>query len=324
MHNFQHVNAATVQDALSHLGDDGSRRLIAGGTDLVPLMRSRIVSPDLLVNMKTIAGLEGIKHDPGASIRFGPLTPLDEIERHPVARERLAPLVQAIAVSASPQLRHVATIAGSLCQRPRCWYFRGDFHCLKKGGDTCFAFNGENQHHAILGGGPCYIIHPSDPAPALLALDARLIIQGPDGSRTMELTDFFILPRIDPHRENVLKPNEVIVGLEVPDPPAGTRGVYLKAMERQVWSFAMASVAVSARLSEGVVRDIRIILGGLAPIPWRATAAEAEIEGKGFSLGTVQSAADAALAGAKPLSHNAYKVPLAKELIKQALLSVAR
>lgn len=324
MRNFQHVNAATVQDALSHLKDDGSRRLIAGGTDLVPLMRSRIVSPDVLVNMKTISSLEGINHEPGASIRFGPLTTLDEIERNPVARERLVPLVQAIAVSASPQLRHVATIAGSLCQRPRCWYFRGDFHCLKKGGDTCFAFNGENRHHAILGGGPCYIIHPSDTAPALLALDARLIVQGPDGSRTMELTDFFILPRTDPHRENVLKPNEVIVGLEVPDPPAGTRGVYLKAMERQVWSFAMASVAVSARLSDGVVRDIRIILGGVAPIPWRATAAEAEIEGKGFSLGTVQSAADAALAGAKPLSHNAYKVPLAKQLIKQALLSVAR
>lgn len=323
MHSFAHVYARSVQDTISHLGEDWSHRIIAGGTDLVPLMRSGIANPDLLVNVKTIGDLKGIEHRPGASLKFGPLTTLDEIQSNPIARERLAPLVQAIGVSASPQLRHMATIAGNLCQRPRCWYFRGDFHCLKKGGVTCYAHHGENRYHAVLGGGPCYIVHPSDPAPALIALGARLRILGPRGSRNMDLADFFILPKTEPHQENVLQPNEIITEIEVPEPLAGARGVYVKAMERQAWSFAIASVAVVAWLADGVVQDIRIVLGGVAPIPWRATAAEAAIKGKAITPDTTWQAANAALANAEPLSHNAYKVPLAKELIKQALIAVA-
>jgi xanthine dehydrogenase YagS FAD-binding subunit len=235
-------------------------------------------------------------------------------------RPDLACLREALLETASPQLRHMATLGGNLLQRPRCWYFRNALtHCLRKGGQRCYAFRGENKYHAILGGGPCYIVHPSDPALALLALDASVVVVGREGARTIPIAAFYLLPRQDAHREADIAPDEILTEVVVPEPAERARSVYVKVAERQVWDFALVSAAVQLTLDGDRVTSARVALGGVAPAPWRAESAEEALAGAVLTDGTIDRAARAATTGARPLAQNAFKVDLAQGVLRQAL-----
>ncbi len=220
---------------------------------------------------------------------------------------------------ASPQLRNQGTIGGNLCQKPRCWYYRGEFLCLRKGGETCFAISGENQYHCILGGDGCYIVHPSDTAPALIALDAKLQIARSNGTRTVAVEEFFMPPGRDPKRETILEPGEIVTEILLPAPPKGLRSSYRKVRARRSWDFALASVALALTMSGKKVASARVVLGGAAPVPWRAREAEEVITGKQLDAATITKAAEAAISKAQPLDQNKYKLSLFRGLIEEQL-----
>jgi xanthine dehydrogenase YagS FAD-binding subunit len=227
----------------------------------------------------------------------------------------------AAAQVASPQIRNMGTIGGNLNQRPRCWYYRSEsYNCYKKGGDFCFAVTGENQYHAVLGGELCYIVHPSDTAPALVALNASARIVGDGGERSLPFEQYFTGPRIDVKRENVLSPTDILAEILVPEPKAGSKGVFLKVRERSVWDFATVSVAVQVASTNRVVDDVRIVLGGVAPTPLRVPRAEDALKGKTLDENQAKLAAEAAFLGARPMTNNGYKVDMGKELVRRALL----
>lgn len=323
MKPFEYVNPKNVGEAAQALGTerDGAK-ILAGGTDLLGEMKDYVVTPSRLVNVKRLPGLNKIEQNKDGSLKLGALVTLAQIFEDAAVRQRFPVLTQAIAVSAMPQIRNAGTIAGNLCQRPRCWYYR-DEHvvCLKKGGNKCYAVEGENQYHAILGGGPCYIVHPSDPAPALVALGASVVISNGAKTRTVPLSEFFVLPRENVHRENVLAQNEIITHVLVPAPAAGTKSVYVKEREKDSydWALASAAVVVSPSPDGRTVGTARIILGGVAPVPWRAAEAEKTLVGQPLSAQTIARAAEAALAGAQPLTKNAYKLPLTQTVVRRAL-----
>ena len=304
---------------MSLLGRDA--RPLAGGTDLLPLMKADLFSPSRLVNVKHV--LDGDIREGTDTLRIGALTVLDEIERNRLIRKSYAALSEAAAAAASPQLRNMATIGGNLLQRPRCWYFRNPrIQCWLKGGDTCPAKEGENKLHALYGGGPCYAVHPSDLAGALVALEAQVRVRSKEGESLIPCEDFFVSPTPARRTETVLDEDELIVAVEIDD--KDVKSTYLKAMERKVWTFAMVGVAVVVRRSGVRVEHARIVLTGVAPIPWRARAAEEIVMGGEWSQGRASEAAEAALEGAEPLVHNGYKVPLLKALIRRALDATAR
>jgi xanthine dehydrogenase YagS FAD-binding subunit len=233
-------------------------------------------------------------------------------------------LSDAAAEAASPQIRNAGTIGGNICQRPFCWYFRSaSFNCLRKGGQICYSVTSDGRFHAILGGGPSYIVHPSDTAPALVALNARITIAGPAGEKTVPLEKFFVLPAVDFTRENILKPGEIVTEIFVPEPKAGSKGFYHKVRERQAWDHAIVSVATVVQSSSGTVREARVVLGGVAPIPWRAPKAEAFLRGKKLDQAAAEKAGEIALEGAQPLKDNGYKVGMAKALVQRGLLASA-
>lgn len=322
MKRFEHVNAASTAGAVRLLGANGRARPIAGGTDLLSMMKLGIAAPERLVNLKTIPGLDGISFDEIGGLRLGALATLDAIAGHDEVRARYPLLAEAISLAASPQLRNQGTIGGNLAQDSRCWYYRGPFHCWLKGGETCDAKDGENTNHAIFGGGPCYTVHPSDPAPALVALGAEVRIVGPQGERTLALEQLFQTPRDGARRLTALGPSEIVAEIRVPPPAPNSRGNYLKAMERKVWAFALASVAVQVGFDEEFVEGISLVLGGVAPVPWRVLHAEEALLDRTLDDSTIGLAADLAVAGAQPLRQNQYKIALVKGLITQALTAL--
>jgi len=224
---------------------------------------------------------------------------------------------------ATPQIRNVGTLAGNICQRPWCWYFRNGFPCYKAGGNQCFSITGENQFHAILGGGPSFIVHPSDTAPALVALEAKFRVRGPSGEREVPAAEFFVLPRRDAARENVLGNNEVLAEVVTPAPRSGMRSMYHKVLDREAWTHAVVSAAIVLEIDQEVCRAARIVLGGVAPIPWRTPEAERLLVGQRITPELAAKAAEAALAGAEPLGKNAYKVPLTKTVVRRTILALA-
>jgi xanthine dehydrogenase YagS FAD-binding subunit len=295
-------------------------RPLAGGTDLIPLMKDGIVAPPSLVNVKHLNDLRFLRED-ADGLHIGALTTLDDLDRSSLVRERYTALAEACGLSASPQLRNMATIGGNLLQQVRCWYYRGDFKCWMKGGDLCHARGGENQFHAIWDQSPCVAVYPSDPPAALLALDAQVRILGPAGERRAGIAEFLQPPTQERRQMHTLGADELIA--EVIVPVAGRRSVYLKAMDRAAWAYALASVAVSVRLEQGLLRDVRIVLGGVANVPLRASASEAIVDGQAFDPEVARRAGAAALEGAAPLEHNGYKLPLVRNLVTQALLDLA-
>jgi xanthine dehydrogenase YagS FAD-binding subunit len=323
MDNFSYSRPATLKDAANQLGKEhGKIVVIAGGTDLLGEMKDHLSSPERLVSIRHLAELQGVKAS-GSGLRIGAATLLADIVEHPMVQERAPLLAMAAGKVGTPQIRNMGTIGGNLCQRPRCWYFRNNFPCYKHGGNTCFSAAGENDYHAILQGGPSYIVHPSDAAPALVALGAIAHISTGSRERTVPMEKFFVTPRENVARENVLQPNEILAAIDVPAAPAGSKAVYVKEMVREIWDFALCSVAAMVTVKDGLVSDARIVLGGVAPTPYRATKAEAALVGKPLNEASAAAAGVAAVDGARPLAKNAYKVPLTQAVVKRALLSLA-
>lgn len=325
MRPFQYLSTTSLPDALAalHDGHDGATRLLAGGTDLLTLMKTEIVQPDRLVDIKRLVELDDRIEVTADGLSIGALATLAEIEDDPLVRDLCPALAEAASLAATPQLRNMATLGGNLLQRPRCWYFRSEHvRCWLKGGDDCPARDGENQLHALFGGGPCYAVHPSDLATALVAANAAVRIRRQDGERTMPLADFFALPVAERRTENMLGEDELIVAVTIPPAPSGTRSTYLKAMDRKVWAFALVGVAVTVTFAGDRVTGASIVLGGVAPIPWRVPAVEAVLMGTTLDPATIERVAATALADAEPLANNGYKIPLAQTLIRRALQSL--
>jgi xanthine dehydrogenase YagS FAD-binding subunit len=333
MRAFDFIDARSAQEAAELLTTYGKRaQLFAAGADVLFMLKDAIEgpmepSPEVLINLGKVKELEGIGHDPTAGLLLGAMTRLIAIIEHPVIEAQYPLLAQAASQVASPQLRHTSTIAGNLCQRPRCWYFRNrDIVCLKKGGSMCWAVEGDNRYyHAILvlEGGPCYIVHPSDMAPALIALDAQIHILGPNGARSLPLEEFFVSPVQRLYQENVLERGEVITALTVPPVSAETKQVFLKSRVRQADEISLAAVALAAQVKGGTCLDCRVVLGGVSPRPHRAIAAEEVIKGKPLTEDNIQQVAAAALADARPMAMNAYKLALSRGLVVRAIQQVA-
>jgi xanthine dehydrogenase YagS FAD-binding subunit len=317
---FTYVRPKSVTEALE-LGATEGAVLHAGGTDLLGCLRDGVFRAGKVVSLSALGELRGIERTSDGGLRIGALTTLTEIAEHATVREQYLALAQGAASAASPQLRNQGTIGGNLCQRPRCWYFRGDFHCLRKGGDRCYAVNGDNRYHCILGGTACYIVHPSDTAPALVALGAQVRVVSRSGSRLVPMDEFFVPPARSIQRENVLRPGELLTEIRLP--PASGRSVYRKVRARGSWDFALAGVAVAATVTEGRVERARVVLSGVAPIPWRATEAEAVLTGRQLDADGIGRAAEASMAGAQPLAHNGYKIHLVRGLVAETLEALA-
>ena len=315
---FSYIQAKSLEDAIRLLSENGAR-LHAGGTDLLGCLREDIFDAKTVVSISRLALLKGIGELPSGGLRIGALTTVAEIARNPIIREKYSVLSQAAAEVASPQLRNQGTIGGNLCQKPRCWYYRGEFNCLRKGGDRCYAVEGENQYHCILGGDGCYMVHPSDIAPALIALDAVVQIAGPKGKRNVAVESFHMPPSRDYTKETTLGSGEVVTDLILPAPEEGLRSSYRKVRARRAWDFALAGVALAIVFKEDLVTDCRIAFSGAAPVPWRSKEAEAVLTGNRLDSGIIRKAAQAALAAAEPMTQNEYKIPLFKGLMESDL-----
>lgn len=324
MRAFDYASATVLDEALALLGRDGGVRPLAGGTDLLPLMKADVFAPEQLLDIKRLPGLRGIAREPDGGLRIGGLTTLSEIEENPLVRQRYAVLVEAIGEAATPQLRNMATLGGNLLQRPRCWYYRSShFHCWLKGGDDCPMREGENRFATLFDESPCVAVHPSDVAPALLALDAEVEVRGSRGERTLPVSELLQPPTEERRTETTLAPDELITAVRIAPLPAGARSSYLKAMDRKAWAFALVSVATVLQVQNNRIAHARLVLGGVANVPHRAISAERLLLGAAPSDDLFRRAADAALAGAHPLSANRYKLPLAKTLVRRGLAAVA-
>jgi len=326
MRAFTNANPRDLPHALTLVADahkDGrSAAFTGGGSDLLALMKERVVTPDVLVNLKAIKGLDQVNSSAQGATIGGQIT-LDALSRHATIRRQYAVLAEAAETVATPQVRNVGTLAGNVCQRPWCWYFRNGFPCFKNGGNQCFSVTGENQFHAIFGGGPSYIVHPSDTAPALVALDAKFRIVAPSGERMIPAADFFALPKQDAARENVLGNEEALASIMIPPARAGVRSTYHKIMDREAWTHAVVSAAVVLEMDKQICKSARIVLGGVAPIPWRLPEVESILNGQRITEQLAARAGEAAIAGANPLAKNKYKVPMTKALVRRTLLDLA-
>jgi xanthine dehydrogenase YagS FAD-binding subunit len=321
MKPFEYANAATVNEAAAQLGP--GVMLKAGGVDLLDLMKDGLIAPKRLVNLRTVPGLDQIREDK-EQLSIGALVTLAQLAADSIVHRRYPALADACAHAATPQVRNIATLGGNLVQRPRCWYFRSPLHnCRKKGGDTCFALAGENQLHAIFANGTCAMVHPSSPATVLTAYRARLVLSGARGERTVELEKFFVLPDKDVTRENVLGPGEIITQIVLPPTAPGTRAAYHKQVEKESFDWPMADVAAVLELDGETCKKASIVLGAAAPVPWRATAAEALLAGRRVDERAADAAANAALEGARPLDKNRYKLPVFKAVVRRVILAAA-
>lgn len=316
MKNFQYTRPKNLEDASAILGKGGGNSFpLAGGTDLLGRMKEYITDVNEVVNLKDLSGMKNIDFSNRGGLRLGALVTITQIAENETVAENYPVIAEAASEIASPQLRNAGTIGGNLCQRPRCWYYREDFHCLKKGGDMCYAADGENKRHCIIGGGPCFIVHPSDMAVALLASGAEVVVTSDSGTRTMPLSDLYHLPADDPTSETTLEPGEIVTEIQVPSPGRNTVSGYLKIKERNVWDFAVVSVAAVLERRGNSIRSGKIAFGGVAPIPWEEEAVNDQLSGISINESSFRTVADSALSDATPLAQNAYKLPMARNAI---------
>lgn len=322
MRKFAHVNARTIDEAVSALGRYGERaNIIAGGTDLLGKMKDEILPryPEALINIKTIAGLDFLKEESGV-LRIGALSRLEDIAKESLIQEKYAALAQAAARTASPHLREMGTLAGNLCQDIRCWYYRNPnnrFPCLRKGGGRCYAIQGDNRYHSIMGGSVengCYAVHPSDTAPALIALNARVVTT----KRTIALEKFF---QVDVAKTTVLDFDEIVTEIRVPKPKANSRSVFLKFAIRKSIDFPIVNCAAMIASVSGKATAARICLNAIWLKPYRAKKAERAILNKKIGKRIAEAAGVAAMSDAKPMEKNAYMVQIAKVLVKRSILA---
>jgi xanthine dehydrogenase YagS FAD-binding subunit len=317
---FAYVNASNEKEAVAALGTERGRFLpMAGGMDLLGLMKDFVVSPERLVNVKnldaTIASTDG-------GLRIGAAVKLTDLVDHVGARKLYPALVSAAEEVGTPQIRNMGTMGGNIMQRPRCWYFRNEeFHCLKKGGSRCYAVDGENQYHAIFGDGPCHIVHPSSLAVPVIAYGGRFRLVGPSGAREIDAGEFFQMPNVNLYGETVLQPNEIVTHVTLPPPGQRSASYEVRFKQSHDWPLALASVNLV--MDGATVKGARVVMGAVAPIPWRAQAAERVLVGKTIAEAVAIEASAAAVAGAKGLSGNTYKIQVARTAVKRAILKAA-
>jgi xanthine dehydrogenase YagS FAD-binding subunit len=328
MNRFDLLRPQSLTEAtalLAEAGEGRARALLAGGQDLLTELKEHLLEPEALIDLNGVPELDVLAFGADGSLELGALVRLETLAEHGEVRQRLPVLAEAASSVASPQIRAVGTVGGNLNQRPRCWYYRNEAAvCLKKGGVACLAATGRNKYNAILGGGPSYIVHPSDLAPALVALDAEVTLVGAAGERRLPLADYFLLPRNGGiESETVRRTDEVLTRVHVPAPAAGSRSTYLKFKERESFDWALSAVALVLAFDGPTVQRARVVLGGVAPVPWRAAGAERALEGRALDDASVAAARAAVTFGAQPLSENGYKIPLTQGLLTRALRRLA-
>ena len=322
MKRFEHMNATSVQEAVKFLSVQNARAL-AGGTDLLGIIKDGLLPTDRVVNLKTIPGLDYIKEEAG-ELRIGALARLADIATSALVIDKAPSLAQSAVWAASPQIRNMGTLGGNLGQKVRCWYYRDADRadCYKRNGSYCYAVFGASDVHAIFDGAACFAVHPSDTAIALSALNARLVVAGPEGQRVVGVDSFFIGPDTDYLREMAIAQDEFITEIQIPAASLGKPNVFLKAAPRRSIDFARGSVAAMI-IGSPVIQSARLSLGAVAPTPHRATDAESFLEGKRLERDVIAKAAELSTNGAKPLAANAYKIQLIQGLVRQALTHLA-
>jgi len=331
MRPFDYYRVSTIEQGVAVLEKYQEKAaLLAGGSDLLGLMKDAVGSPAMqvpqhLVDVRNIRGLATIQEKP-SGLRIGAAVTLAKLASSPLIAEQYQLVSEAARQVAVPQIRNVATVGGNLCQRPRCWYYRGKLftECLRKGGGTCYAQEptAENQDHAILQNAPCGMVCPSDLAPALVALDAQVEIAGAKGRRFVALEKFYLSPENSFTQETVLSKGEMLLAVEIPAAARGRKGVYLKVRERQAFDFAQVSLALSVTLNGRQVKDARVVFGGLAAFPLRSRNAEAALKGKELGKDIAKEVFAVSLPAATPLSKNAYKLSMARGAMEQALMLI--
>jgi xanthine dehydrogenase YagS FAD-binding subunit len=324
MQPFEYVSPNSTSQAISLLAATwGNTEVLAGGTDLLALMKDDVVTPKRIVNLKDVADLRGVSAN-AQGLRIGALSTLGELAENENVKKGYPALSEALLEAASPQIRNMATIGGNLCQRPRCWYFRNGMGLLPRdesGKELVTA--GENRYHAILGNqGAAKFVSPSTVVPILIAYGAKIRLEGPKGKRDLPLERFFVIPKTESEREHDLRPNEIVTELVIP-PASDLKAAHYEIRQKEAFDWPLAVAAVTLKLQGSNVQSSKIILGYVAPVPWPSTEAQQAIAGKPINKETAQKAANAALAKASPLSHNAYKVKLAKVAVARAILKAA-
>ncbi len=319
---FKYLRPGTLEDALAALSAKPSR-LHAGGTDLLGCLRSGIIQAERLVSLTGLSSLQAFEADEEGGWRLGALVPIASLAEHPRLARSHTGLAEAARSVASPQLRNQGTLAGNLCQKPRCWYYRGHFSCLRKGGATCFAREGDNARHAIFGSDLCVMVHPSDLAPVLVTLGALARIVGPEGHRVVPIENLYLSPAEDLTRETVLSEQEILTEIYLPPAVPGSYSSYRKVRSRQCWDFALAGVALHLVRKKGRILRARVVLSGVAPIPWRNRSAEESLVGQRLDENTIRRAAAAAIEGAEALAKNTYKLDLVEGLVREQLTRAA-
>jgi xanthine dehydrogenase YagS FAD-binding subunit len=319
---FAYVNAANEKEAVAALGPERGKFLpLAGGMDLLALMKDYIAQPDRLVNVKNLD--KSITKASDGGLRIGAAVTIADLAVHADIARLYPAITQAAEEVGTPQIRNAGTVGGNLNQRPRCWYYRNEeFDCLKKGGSRCFAVDGENQYHAIFGGGPCHIIHPSSLAVPAIALGARFRIVGPAGEREVAAEQYYQTPDRNIYGETVLQPNELLTHVILPA-PGGAKSATYEVRYKQSHDWPLAAATAVLDMNGTTVRGARIVMGAVAPVPWRSQAAEQALVGKAITEQTAMAAADAAIVGAKPMTGNAYKVQIARTAVKRAIMKAA-
>jgi xanthine dehydrogenase YagS FAD-binding subunit len=318
---FELFQPASVDDALALLARHRANAwVLAGGLDTLEWLADRIKRPTVLVDLAGIAGLSGVRETP-QGVEIGAMTTLAAIATEPVITGRYRLLADAAMAVASPQIRNQGTIGGNVSQSARCWYYRAGWPCYRAGGNICYADTptGANREHAIFDLDRCVAVNPSDTAPALVALDAEMVVRSPRGERVVPADDFFVGPATEITRMTALEPGELLTAIRLPARWAGAQFYFEKVRDRQVWDFALVNIAAALQTAGGAIRDLRLVVNGVAARPKRLRAVEAAVRGKPRSEATAQAAGDLAMAGAEPLRHNAYKVALTRNLVRRAI-----
>ena len=326
MKTLTNIDAGSIREAVqaAQQAREGGQAFAfsGGGSDLLQQIKDGTDQEDVVINLRNVQDARSIVSS-GADISIGGLVTLTELAEDPLIVSGLAAIAQSAASVGTPQIRNVGTLAGNVTQRPWCWYYRNGFDCFKAGGDQCFSVNGENGQHAIFGGGPSYIVHPSDVAPALVAFNALFQVSGPDGDREVSAEDFFVLPITNPERENSLAEGELLTGVRIPSVSANTVSTYHKIMDRQAWTHAEVGVASVIQRDGNQVQSASVVLAGVAPIPWRVQAVEDFLAGKQISEAVAREAGEMAVEDAQPLANNGHKIPMTAAAIETAILSLA-
>src|SRR5467141_183973 len=318
---FELFQPASIEDTLTLLDRYGSDAwVMAGGLDSFDWLKDRTKRPGVVVDLSQVKELRGIKEVNGG-LEIGATTPLTEVVHHPVVREKFGLLMEAAELVASPQIRNQGTLGGNVSQDTRCWYYRGGWTCYRAGGNICYADTptAVNREHAIFDADRCVAVNPSDTAPALVALDAQMVIRGPKGERVVNAEDYWVGPGIDITRMNVLAPNELLTAIRIPATMAGAQFYFEKVRDRQVWDFPLVNVASAIKTDGTNIGEVRVVVNAVAAKPRRLKSVEAAIVGKPRNEDTAKMAGDMAIEGAQTLRHNGYKVPLMRNLVKRAI-----